>query len=592
MLNITVFCGGTGSIALQNGLNDVFGYGKYNLNVIINAYDNGKSTGVCRRAFHNKILGPSDLRKNQLTAFKIKHKKYLDGDDYSYYKNLYDLFNLRISADSPEEYADKAVKIISSSKFLYERDYGIMFELKKYVNDFFYDKNNVKEWLKNESFNDFSLSNIFYAQCAAENYNSLGVAGTRMANILEIDDNVHLISDISLMLKAKTESGHIIEDEGEIVDWKNPNDKIASNFFINPETGEEYIPTVDEGNPENKVRTIIENSDVIIFSSGTQWSSLIPTYIHSGFYEIIKNCKAKKYLVMNNVQDKDMYGVNSSDVAAILRAFLPIDDITIVFNENACPEMKCTDGCKFIIGKLSKNGQKTHDSVQLIRCIFNDYFFLKKGDTIISDLDGTIIDSRGNEEIRKLGKENVKLFNGIIITGNMENHVRNNVEFHPGLDIYCDYGLRHIVGNKSEFISTSIDVFLEEKLIEEISNHPDFTGKVINRNGLMLSIKPLYNRKHYKKVVDKILEKYNGNYKAVIAGSTTIDIMNTSYNKMISLLEIINLNNLNYSDILYVGNEMKDIDGNDYCIKMLGIRTFNVNGIEEFNNIMKLNNVE
>lgn len=44
MLNIVVFSGGTGSIAIQEGFSALYGNENYNLDIVINAYDNGKST--------------------------------------------------------------------------------------------------------------------------------------------------------------------------------------------------------------------------------------------------------------------------------------------------------------------------------------------------------------------------------------------------------------------------------------------------------------------------------------------------------------------------------------------------------------------
>ena len=72
MYNIVIFSGGTGSIAIQEGFSAIYGNENYNIDIIINAYDNGKSTGTCRRIFNDKILGPSDYRKNHMTQFKIQ----------------------------------------------------------------------------------------------------------------------------------------------------------------------------------------------------------------------------------------------------------------------------------------------------------------------------------------------------------------------------------------------------------------------------------------------------------------------------------------------------------------------------------------
>ena len=74
MLRVAVFCGGTGSIALQNGFASLYGIDRVQMDIIVNAYDNGKSTGVCRRCFNNEILGPSDVRKNQLLQYSIQNE--------------------------------------------------------------------------------------------------------------------------------------------------------------------------------------------------------------------------------------------------------------------------------------------------------------------------------------------------------------------------------------------------------------------------------------------------------------------------------------------------------------------------------------
>ena len=115
MYNIVIFSGGTGSIALQEGLSDVYGNESYNLDIIINAYDNGKSTGTCRKVFGNKILGPSDLRKNHMTQFKIQHAAALK-DPSSGQSTIYRMFNLRLDATSKEDYYHRACNLLEKNQ--------------------------------------------------------------------------------------------------------------------------------------------------------------------------------------------------------------------------------------------------------------------------------------------------------------------------------------------------------------------------------------------------------------------------------------------------------------------------------------------
>ena len=73
-MNIVIFSGGTGSIALQNGLKQLVPNCK--ITNIINAYDDGKSTGICRKIM--KVLGPSDIRKIHETQYKNAHNNNIN----------------------------------------------------------------------------------------------------------------------------------------------------------------------------------------------------------------------------------------------------------------------------------------------------------------------------------------------------------------------------------------------------------------------------------------------------------------------------------------------------------------------------------
>ena len=84
MIVITIITGGSGSSNIQEGLlkfcPDV------NLNLVINGYDDGKSTGILRKNFPGS-LGISDFRKNQLLEYKLRYGN----------NDIYKLLNLRFS---------------------------------------------------------------------------------------------------------------------------------------------------------------------------------------------------------------------------------------------------------------------------------------------------------------------------------------------------------------------------------------------------------------------------------------------------------------------------------------------------------------
>src|SRR5438067_2009857 len=59
-LNVVLFAGGRGAANISEAL---LRHNQINLNVVVNAYDDGLSTGMLRRVIPG-MLGPSDVRKN------------------------------------------------------------------------------------------------------------------------------------------------------------------------------------------------------------------------------------------------------------------------------------------------------------------------------------------------------------------------------------------------------------------------------------------------------------------------------------------------------------------------------------------------
>lgn len=588
MLKVVVFCGGTGSVAFQNGLADLYGVDNIDLDIVVNAYDNGKSTGACRRILGNKILGPSDVRKNHLLQFSIQHKEEMQDTSSRYYR-LYHLFDIRPSAPDAISYYEMAIKELNKYKDIFsENDYNYLCEL---LHFFFFQNDEsgaskLRDTVKGEIFEDFSLSNIFYASCAAMNGDSLELASDRMVELLEIKNNVHLISDKNLILAAETSSGTIIDDEGEIVAWDNPNDKIVRAILL--DNGREYIPSINENSHSglHSIQRLTANADIIIFSSGTQWASLIPTYMHRGFAQMISDSRAKKYLIMNNIEDHDAVGVCAGELCEILEQYLHMDEITVVVNEYASQSMGCVpEKYRSISGRLSEKRSKKHDPRELVKKIMLDYY----GEKLIYkycffDLDGTLWNERGTESEKKVGKENLKFFNGIIVTGNNCEHVINvlksNVLQEKEICIFADYGNTHFILNKPNEISYLTDkYFLNDELVKYLEEVDEFHGKVTLRGNCIITIKPLDNREEYVALLNKKLCKYKYPVVANMAGKTSIDITHKDYTKAMMMKLILEKYKLSYSDVLFIGNELED--GSEKDIAEIGIETLQVNDVYE-----------
>ena len=171
-------------------------------------------------------------------------------------------------------------------------------------------------------------------------------------------------------MKAKTASGHIIESEAEIINWNNADDKIIGTFFVD-RFGKDAEAVLSE-----EATNTIDSADVIIFSAGTQWSSLIPTYQHRLCKEALEHSKAKKYVVMNNMQDGDMIGTYSNELVRILCKYLPVNKSTFVFNEEADDSMRVDSlymsnhGLSYLNGKFGT--AREHNGDDLAQVIMKD----------------------------------------------------------------------------------------------------------------------------------------------------------------------------------------------------------------------------
>ena len=100
-MKITILSGGSGNDSLIKGLKSF--YQDLDISVIVNAYDNGKSTGVCRKV--TNTLGVSDIRKNHIRMYKALKGKFTD-------QRLVDFFEGRFDLDSIEP-VKSAIEILN-----------------------------------------------------------------------------------------------------------------------------------------------------------------------------------------------------------------------------------------------------------------------------------------------------------------------------------------------------------------------------------------------------------------------------------------------------------------------------------------------
>lgn len=328
--NIVILSGGSGNDAVLESLIKYGGYTDKNINIIVNAYDDGKSTGVCREV--TNTLGVSDIRKNHYKLHKMLRGDRINKSLIEWYENRLDI--------------DKTFRTGNSV-------------LDNYIVKFF---NNPNSSLFD--YNNFNVMNIIYSQM----YREEGYEKTNsiFSNFLGIKDIVKLNSFDNIKIIASTEEGNIITDEGDIVEFCNFKDKINDIYFVGKSTCGLNKEAID----------LINKADLIIISSGTFWSSIYPTLKYLDFYKYLNDSKAKKLWLINSSEDKDTYGVSNVDMFIDLQ-YLGVDfsGFNILINNDASDILKIKSDIMddFTVRKALGNKKGKHDSKLLWKAIKEIY---------------------------------------------------------------------------------------------------------------------------------------------------------------------------------------------------------------------------
>ena len=564
-MKTVILSGGSGNDSLIRGLK--YYYPSMNCKVIVNAYDNGKSTGVCRAV--TNTLGVSDIRKNHIRMYKAMHGNCN--------KNIIEFYDNRYDFTPGNEVAEITEKL---------NTWG-MPQFVPLVERFF-----ATPEAKNYRYTDFNISNIVYAEMYAQ-------SGYEYTNdyfcnkILDIDSFVLLNSFSNVYLKAITNSGYVIKDEGEIVEWCNRDDKIESCLYgtvLNTELNPRAVAS-------------IESADLIIISTGTFWSSIYPTLEFGDLYKLInKNTHAKKVWALNCEEDKDSYGVSADEFIFHLRKLgLSLDDFTILVNTDACDILRTVKD-KDVSCHYSQMGNQNgkHDPNKYAKSVLECYYGFDNftPEQIVCDFDDTLWPR--NTSLNNIGIDNIKLLNktnmGVIISGNSFSSIKTKLASIYGSDL-SDFNIpvwadasstEYIQGVKTHTIP---DCFISKDTLEKVESH---INKLFGMTAVShpdtdlpyIKYKPLGNleRMLFTYLFNNYI-RYNINTPELLAnitGKSTVDITTSGDNK-VKVYKECEFEGMN---ILYIGDEVDK--GNDCNVSKLATKSIHTSGVEETNCILKV----
>ena len=318
MLNVVVLNGGRGAATLIPALLTRQGL---HVTSVVNAYDDGKSTGEIRRFFG--MLGPSDIRKVQ--------ELMLPQDDPEYEANL-QLFRHRYPLDAGHDetiaklsaFAKGESADLADARFESGR---VAEALRAMVGEFLIGLRPI-ERVKGApfSFSDCAMMNIVYAGAFLLFGRDMEQATLFIDRLFKLRGVVLPTSIEDKKLVALRENGQMLYSEAEIVELRS-NVRIERIYLIDnyvdsarfePLSTDEKRCFLERHHCPVRVSPGVElalrRADIIIYSAGTQHSSLYPTYLASRLARTISyNRSALKVFVTNIGADYETPNYKASD---------------------------------------------------------------------------------------------------------------------------------------------------------------------------------------------------------------------------------------------------------------------------------------
>jgi 2-phospho-L-lactate transferase/gluconeogenesis factor (CofD/UPF0052 family) len=307
-VSVVVFSGGRGSSVLSQ---DLVQRPDVRLTLAINGYDDGMSTGEVRR-FLGDSLGPSDFRKNAsrlATGLRTADPAVID------------LLDVRLPEGCSTEGAVAGLR---------ERTSAPQFAMVADRLQWF-----VRELLstgRTFDFNDCSIGNLVFAGCFLKAGRSFNDALDDYCALLGLPAG--LIDNVSdgtnAYLVAVDLSDALLASEAEIVDATRRN-RIKDLYLLGQRLTEAEEQALTGLPPRElsaaldaRVRQIpinprllerLATADLIVYSPGTQHSSLFPSYLTSGLSQAIAaNLSAIKLLITNIQTDAEIADTTAVEI--------------------------------------------------------------------------------------------------------------------------------------------------------------------------------------------------------------------------------------------------------------------------------------
>ena len=332
MKNVVIFCGGRGSATI---IQELLRHPYVNLTLIVNAYDDGLSTGLLR-GFVSEMLGPSDFRKNL--------SYLLDPYSEEQYA-LKSLLEFRLSKSISDNDITNLVDFSRHGKsatlceplkgFFSALSIQLSVRIRKLLATFF---TYAEACSKSFDYRDCSIGNLIFTGAYLELNNDFNATTKEMSHLVRSRALlVNVSEDKNRTLVGLKDDGELLVNESQIV---SPQSNVPiKNIFIleNPVDQTEWLhkslsekeawlqtqEVLPQISPE--ATKALEEADIVIYGPGTQHSSLFPSYRIAN-QNLKSSSAAVKIFVMNLEVDHDIQSLSASDI--VDRALFYMGDVS------------------------------------------------------------------------------------------------------------------------------------------------------------------------------------------------------------------------------------------------------------------------
>jgi 2-phospho-L-lactate transferase/gluconeogenesis factor (CofD/UPF0052 family) len=328
-INVVLFSGGSGTQSITAALQK---HPQISLKILINAYDDGHSTGRLRR-FVPGMLGPSDVRKNigrLMPASERSEKNLALVSDFRLPMGIARAEALQwVERIIEGDFVPLPEKLAAAFPLLTTWQWRRLSSYLATFHDYFRQQEQIGRTF---DFTDCALGNLYFTGCYLEQGRDFNRAIRAFSEFYEVGGDVllNITQGENLFLVAQKENGSVLLNEADIVATQDDT-KIEDLFLIDAdvflnrmenaaEPSEGWGPLLRAAHRVPGLNPLageaLREADVIIYGPGTQHSSLFPSYMTEGVAEAIAaNSKADKVFVGNIHRDFDIQGDDASDLA-------------------------------------------------------------------------------------------------------------------------------------------------------------------------------------------------------------------------------------------------------------------------------------